>query len=75
MGRDGLGGARAIKAQGGTILAEAETTCVVYGMPRALAEAGVADRLVRLDGMAEAIRQTCRAAAESPGTVRAASVE
>ncbi len=75
MGHDGLGGARAIKAQGGSILAEAESTCLVYGMPRALADAGVADRLVPLDGMAEAIRQTCRAAAVLPGTARQAGVE
>ncbi len=67
MGRDGLEGARAIKARGGVILAEAQATCVVYGMPRALAEAGVADRLVPLDGMAAAVRQACLAAAELPG--------
>lgn len=59
MGRDGLAGARAIKARGGTILAEAEETCVVYGMPRALAEAALADRVVPIGEMAEAIRQVC----------------
>ncbi len=74
MGRDGLEGARAIKAQGGVILAEAQATCVVYGMPRALAEAGVADRLVPLDGMAAAIREACLTAAELPGPVRPARV-
>jgi two-component system chemotaxis response regulator CheB len=61
MGHDGQDGARAIKARGGTVLAEAEGTCVVYGMPRALAEAGLADRLVPLDEMAAAIRQACLA--------------
>ena len=61
MGHDGQDGARAIKARGGTVLAEAEETCVVYGMPRALAEAGLADRLVPLDEMAAAIRQACLA--------------
>ncbi|HYL80314.1 MAG TPA: CheB methylesterase domain-containing protein [Candidatus Acidoferrum sp.] len=61
MGHDGQDGARAIKARGGTVLAEAEATCVVYGMPRALAEAGLADRLVPLDEMAAAIRQACLA--------------
>lgn len=59
MGRDGLAGARAIKAGGGTVLAEAEATCVVYGMPRALAEASLADRLVPIGEMASAIRQVC----------------
>ncbi|MBI4736179.1 MAG: chemotaxis protein CheB [candidate division NC10 bacterium] len=59
MGRDGLAGARALKARGGTVLAEAEETCVVYGMPRALAEAALADRVVPIGEMAEAIRQVC----------------
>ncbi len=57
MGRDGLDGARAIKARGGRILAEAESTCVVYGMPKALAEAGLADRQVPIDEMAQAVRE------------------
>jgi two-component system chemotaxis response regulator CheB len=73
MGRDGVEGARAIKAQGGSVLGEAETTCVVYGMPRALAEAGLADRLVPIDEMAAAIREVTlratdmRSPAESRG--------
>jgi two-component system, chemotaxis family, protein-glutamate methylesterase/glutaminase len=57
MGHDGLEGARAIKARGGTVLAEAESTCVVYGMPRALAEAGLADRLLPIGEMAAAIQE------------------
>jgi len=64
MGRDGLEGARAIKAQGGTVLAEAEATCVVYGMPRVLAEAGLTDRLIPIDEMAAAIREVSSAAAD-----------
>lgn len=59
MGRDGLEGARSIKAAGGVMLAEAESTCTVYGMPRALAEAGLADRVVPIDEMAAAIREAC----------------
>jgi two-component system chemotaxis response regulator CheB len=61
MGRDGLDGARAIKARGGTVLAEAEATCIVYGMPRGLAEADLADRLVPIGEMAAAIREACLA--------------
>jgi two-component system chemotaxis response regulator CheB len=64
MGRDGVEGARAIKEQGGMVFAEAETTCVVYGMPRALAETGLADRLVPIDKMAAAIREAAQLAAE-----------
>jgi two-component system chemotaxis response regulator CheB len=55
MGRDGLEGARAVKAAGGRILCEAESTCTVYGMPRAVAEAGLADEILPLDELAHAI--------------------
>ena len=55
MGQDGTEGARVVKAAGGLVLAEAESTCVVYGMPRAVAEAGLADEVVPLDQMAAAI--------------------
>ncbi len=63
MGRDGVEGARAIKAEGGIVLAEAESTCTVYGMPRALAEAGLADRVVPIDEMAAALREAALEAA------------
>lgn len=59
MGRDGLAGARAIKDRGGVVLAESAETCVVYGMPRVLAEAALADRMVPIDEMAAAIQQIC----------------
>jgi two-component system, chemotaxis family, protein-glutamate methylesterase/glutaminase len=55
MGKDGLEGARAVKAAGGRVLCEAESTCVVYGMPRAVAEAGLADDVLPLDELADAI--------------------
>lgn len=55
MGSDGKEGAAWIKARGGSILAESEETCVVYGMPRSVIEAGLADAVVPLDRMAEAI--------------------
>ncbi len=48
MGHDGVAGLRAIRAAGGTTLAESEETSVIYGMPKAAAEAGVVDRLVPL---------------------------
>ena len=49
MGSDGTRGAGLIKAAGGTVLSEAESTCVVYGMPRAVFEAGLADAVLPLD--------------------------
>jgi two-component system chemotaxis response regulator CheB len=55
MGKDGLDGARAVKAAGGCVLVEAESTCVVYGMPRAVAEAGLADEILPLDELPAAI--------------------
>lgn len=55
MGNDGLEGLKRIKAQGGYVLGQDESTCVVYGMPRAAAHAGVVDRVVPLEGMADAI--------------------
>ena len=55
MGKDGLEGARAVKAAGGRVLVEAESTCTVYGMPRAVAEAGLADEVLPLDQLPAAI--------------------
>lgn len=55
MGSDGLEGCRAVRARGGLVLAEAAETCAVFGMPRALVEAGVADRVVPVGAMAAAI--------------------
>jgi two-component system chemotaxis response regulator CheB len=42
MGRDGLEGARRLVAAGGSVLAQDEATCAVWGMPRAIIEAGLA---------------------------------
>jgi two-component system chemotaxis response regulator CheB len=55
MGSDGREGAAWIKAKGGTVLTESETTCVVYGMPRSVVEAGLSDGAVTVDGMADAL--------------------
>jgi two-component system chemotaxis response regulator CheB len=62
MGDDGLLGARRIRAAGGTVLSEDRSTCVVYGMPRAVAEAGLSAAEVPLDQMAEAIVRELAAA-------------
>ena len=55
MGKDGLEGAAAVKRAGGRVLVESESTCTVYGMPRAVAEAGLADAALPLDQLAGAI--------------------
>ncbi len=58
MGSDGKEGAAWIKAEGGMILTEAEASCVVYGMPRAVVEAGLSDASARLSGLAPAILES-----------------
>src|SRR4051794_36212866 len=56
-GRDGLEGAKHVKKHGGRILVEAESSCTVYGMPRAIAEAGLADGIHDLSELPRAIRE------------------
>ncbi|NLY55801.1 MAG: chemotaxis response regulator protein-glutamate methylesterase [Firmicutes bacterium] len=55
MGSDGRRGAKLIKEKGGVVLAQSEETCVVYGMPRAVVEAGLADAVLPLDHIADEI--------------------
>jgi len=55
MGADGRQGAAWIKAQGGCVLTESEESCVVYGMPRSVVEAGLSDKAVALEDMAVTI--------------------
>jgi two-component system chemotaxis response regulator CheB len=55
MGQDGLEGCRRVKANGGLVLTEAEQSCVVYGMPKAVYEAGLADAQAELPAMFSSI--------------------
>jgi two-component system chemotaxis response regulator CheB len=55
MGSDGAMGLGIIRKAGGTTIAEHESTCVVYGMPRAAIELGVVDQVVPLPRIAAAI--------------------
>jgi two-component system chemotaxis response regulator CheB len=57
MGADGCEGAAWIKARGGVVLTEAEETCVVYGMPRSVVEAGLSDEAVPLGRLTAAIME------------------
>ena len=63
MGSDGTRGAGLIKSAGGEVITEDESTCVVYGMPKSVAEAGYADRVVPLQSIAWEIARRCRAPA------------
>ena len=58
MGADGTEGLRAIQAAGGHTLAEAEETCVIYGMPKAAVVAGVVSKSLPIDRLAEEIVAT-----------------
>ena len=60
MGVDGTRGAGLIKEAGGDIIAQDEESCVVYGMPKSVAEAGYVDRVVPLSRVASAIVEMCR---------------
>lgn len=55
MGNDGLRGAGAIVAAGGHVLTEAESSCVVYGMPAVVKNAGLSHAHAPLDEMARLI--------------------
>lgn len=71
MGSDGLHGSRAIRAAGGTILVQDAATSVVWGMPGAVANAGLANRILPVDAIAAEIRRLASAGAASPPRVEA----
>jgi len=52
MGNDGAKGCKRIKETGGRVFAQSEESCVVYGMPRAVVEAGIADKVIPLEEIA-----------------------
>jgi two-component system, chemotaxis family, protein-glutamate methylesterase/glutaminase len=52
MGNDGEKGMKAMKQTGCRIFAQNEATCVVYGMPRAVVDAGIADKVLPIEDMA-----------------------
>ena len=55
MGSDGTKGIKELKALEGFAIAESEETCVVYGMPKSLVDAGLADRVVPLGEIGQTI--------------------
>jgi two-component system, chemotaxis family, protein-glutamate methylesterase/glutaminase len=48
MGSDGCNGARMLKEAGSCIWSQDEQSCVIYGMPMAVAKAGLSDRVLSL---------------------------
>ena len=57
MGSDGVEGTKVLKAKGGYIIAQDEASCVVYGMPRAVIDANLADEIVDIESITEALMQ------------------
>jgi len=63
MGSDGTRGAGLIRAAGGDVIAEAEETALIYGMPRSVVMSGHATQVLSLPQIADAIVAHCRARA------------
>jgi two-component system chemotaxis response regulator CheB len=55
MGKDGVDGAAEVKRRGGRVLVESEASAMAYGTSRAVIEAQLADDVLMLDELAEAI--------------------
>ncbi len=51
MGQDGMSGMRAIRERRGTVIAQDEATSIVFGMPKAVIEAGLADHVLPLSAI------------------------
>jgi two-component system chemotaxis response regulator CheB len=76
MGVDARDGARAVKQHGGTVYSQDAATATIYGMPAAVAEAGLSDGVFPLHEMAAAVARWCgaeRAAIESEQSADASS--
>jgi two-component system chemotaxis response regulator CheB len=70
IGEDGLAGCRALAAHGATILVQDEPTSVVWGMPGAVAGAGLADEIVPLERLGARIERLVTADSGQAGDVR-----
>lgn len=57
MGRDGFEAIKYLKSIGGYTIAQDEETCVVYGMPKAIIDAGLADTVLPLEKIPEVINK------------------
>jgi two-component system chemotaxis response regulator CheB len=60
MGCDGSAGMKKIKEAGGYVIAESKESCVVYGMPKAVVDAGIADEVLPVEQVADAIVNAVR---------------
>jgi two-component system chemotaxis response regulator CheB len=60
MGKDGLDGTRLLRAKGAYVIAESRETCVIYGMPGAVHEAGLVDELLPIYSIAGALERVVK---------------
>ena len=60
MGSDGCAGIRELRQNGAYVLAQSEASCVVYGMPKAVVDAGLADQILDIDDMGAAVMAAIR---------------
>lgn len=60
MGADGREGARLLKQGGSQVWAQDEASSVIYGMPMAVAKAGLADAIYSLDDMGRYLAEACQ---------------
>ncbi len=60
MGSDGVDGARVLREKGGCLIAQNEASCVVYGMPKAVVDANLANLVLDADEIASAIITTVK---------------
>jgi len=73
MGRDGARGAREIVAAGGSVVVQSADTCVVPSMPRAIIDAGLADKVLPLANLADELVRRVHGPAGVRVPVRAVS--
>ena len=57
MGSDGKSGSEEIKNYSGTIIAQSEKTCIIYGMPKEVINANLADEILDVNDIPSALIQ------------------
>ncbi|MEY4581573.1 MAG: hypothetical protein RL701_6276 [Pseudomonadota bacterium] len=67
LGRDGTKGAALVRKASGQVWAQDEASSIVWGMPRSVVEAGLAQRAIPLQQIARAIAEACKANSATPG--------
>jgi len=60
MGHDGTNGAALVHSAGGKVIVEDQSSCIVWGMPRSVQEAGIADQVAGLMDMAKVVDRSIR---------------